>query len=58
MPEKIKVVEKENHLAVHGLFYSRAEAQHHIDNIIPKYIEKSYFIDKALTIDSFEVLGE
>lgn len=54
-PTKIGVVEKDNELAVHGYFCSEASAQKHIDEVIPVYVARSYFMDKTLTKDSFKV---
>lgn len=52
-----KVVEKKNHLAVHGLFTRWVSAQRHIDEVIPEYVAKSYFMDKTLKASDFEVIG-
>lgn len=52
-----KIVEKKNHLAVHGLFDSRERAERHLTEVIPEYIRKGFFMDKTLTADSFEVVG-
>ncbi len=51
-----KIVEKKNHLAVHGLFHSRESAERHLTDVIPEYVAKKYFMDKTLTDDDFEVL--
>jgi len=56
--EKIKLVEKKNHLAVHGLFYSREKAEKHLRETIPEHVRKGYFMDKTLTADDFEVIGD
>lgn len=53
---QIKVVEKQNHLAVHGIFESRESAERHIAETIPVYVAKGYFMDKTLTAESFEVI--
>lgn len=50
------VVEKSNHLAVHGLFTDSTRAQWHIENRIPEYCRKGFFMDKTLTPCSFEVV--
>ena len=52
-----KIVEKNDHNAVHGLFTSRSSAQHHLDKVIPDYVRRGYFQDKTLTKDSFEILN-
>ncbi len=49
------IVEKNNPLAVHGLFDSRERAERHLAVVIPEYVRKSYFMDKSLTADSFEI---
>lgn len=53
---KYKLVEKENHLAVHVLFDSYASAHRHLVMNIPAYCEKGYFMDKSLTPESFEIV--
>ena len=50
------LVEKKNHLAVHALFDYKENAENHLANIIPKYVQRGYFMDKTLTADSFEVI--
>ena len=40
--QKITVVEKNNQLAVHGIFHSVKSAQNHLDNVIPEYCRKNY----------------
>ena len=52
----IKIVEKKNHLAVHGLFDSMGRAKRHLNEIIPEYVRKSYFMDKTLTATDFEII--
>ena len=51
-----KLVEKQNHLAVHGLFESRAMAEKFLAETVPVYVAKSYYMDKTLTAESFEVI--
>jgi hypothetical protein len=51
-----KVVERDNELAVHGLFDSRERADRHLREVIPEYVAKRYFMDKTLTEDSFKVM--
>lgn len=51
-----KIVEKKNHLAVHGLFDSKERAERHLKEVIPVYVAKSYFMDKTLIADSFEII--
>lgn len=53
-----KIVEKNNRLAVHGLFDTEDRAENHLQNVIPEYVAKSYFMDKTLTADDFEILEE
>jgi hypothetical protein len=50
------IVEKNNHLALHGIFDSRERADRHLTVVIPGYVSKSYFMDKTLTSDNFEVI--
>lgn len=52
----IKIVEKKNHLAVHALFDSMERAKNHLENIIPVYVMKGYFMNKTLTKDDFEII--
>lgn len=54
----IKIVEKNNHLAVHGLFHSMARAERHLKVVIPDYCARGFFMDKTLTPDDFEILQE
>jgi hypothetical protein len=55
---KCKIVEKQNHLAVHGLFDTMERAQWHLSVNIPTYCVNGFFMDKTLTPDSFEVIHE
>ena len=50
------LVEKKNHHALHGLFDSRERANKHLAETIPVYVARSYFMDKTLTAESFEVI--
>lgn len=50
------IVEKKNHLAVHGIFDTRDRAEAFTAGIIPLYVARSYFMDKTLRADSFEVI--
>ncbi len=52
----IKIVEKKNHLAVHGIFETRARAERHLAVTIPEYVAKGYFIDKTLRAGDFEII--
>ena len=49
------LVEKKNHLAVHGLFDSFADAQRHLAQVVPTYVAKGYFMDKTLRAEDFEI---
>lgn len=51
-----KVVEKKNHKAVHGIFETYDRADNHLNNVIPDYVARSYFTDKTLTAESFEII--
>lgn len=50
-----KIIEKENPLAVHGLFDSKERAERHLRDVIPEYVRRGYFMDKTLTADSFKI---
>lgn len=54
--ERFALVEKVNHLAVHGLFYTRERAEEFLRLTVPEYCRKSFYMDKTLTPDSFEVI--
>ena len=49
------VIEKNNRLAVHGIFDTLARAQLWIDVAAPEYARKGYFMDKTLNSDSFTI---
>ena len=51
------IVEKKNHLAVHGLFDRLIDAERHLSKVIPVYVAKSYFMDKTLTANDFEIIA-
>lgn len=53
-----KLVEKNNHNALHALFDDRASAERHLRDVIPQYVAKSYFMDKTLTANSFEIIED
>ena len=48
-----KVVEKNDHLAVHAHCSYKVEAERWIKENAPIYCAKGYFMDKTLTPDSF-----
>lgn len=50
------IVEKRDHHAVHGLFDYRETAEKHLRDTIPLYVARSYFMDKTLTTEDFEVV--
>lgn len=52
----VLLVEKKNHLAVHAIFSNTESANKHLAETIPLYVSLSYFMDKTLTADSFEVI--
>lgn len=52
---KYAIVEKDNELVVHGLFDSKERAERHLAIQIPVYVERGFFTDKTLTVDSFKV---
>ena len=49
------VIEKNNRLAVHAICDTLERAQNWIDTKAPEYAKKGYFMDKALTADSFTI---
>ena len=51
-----KIVEKDNPLAVHGLFDRLDRAERHLKEEIPFYCARGYFMDKTLTPESFEIV--
>lgn len=53
---KYKIVERKDHLAVHGLFDTQARAERHLREIIPVYVAKGYYMDKTLRPEDFEVI--
>ena len=53
---KYAIVEKNNHLAVHGYFDSIERANKQLKDVIPEYVRKGYYMDKSLTSESFEVI--
>jgi hypothetical protein len=55
---KIALVEKKNHLAVHGLFDSRDRAERFLRDTIPIYVERGYFMDKTLQPEDFEIVED
>ena len=54
---KYYIVEKTNHLAVHGIFDTQERAAKHLTQTIPMYCANGYFMDKALLPTSFEIMG-
>lgn len=50
------IVEKNNHLNLHGLFDYKESAEKHLSKVIPSHIAKSYFMDKTLTAKDFEIV--
>ena len=50
------IVEKKNHLAVHGVFDTRDRAEAFLAGTIPIHVARGYLMDKTLRADSFEVL--
>ena len=53
---RFKIVEKQNPLAVHGLFDSLDRAEQHLKETIPQYVARGFFMDKTLTATSFEIV--
>lgn len=50
------LTEKENHSAIHGLFDYKETAEKFLKEVVPKYVARSYYMNKALTAGSFEVI--
>ena len=50
------IVEKANHLAVHGIFDTQERATKHLTKTIPMYCANGYFTDKTLLPTSFEIM--
>lgn len=50
------IVEKANHLSVHGVFDTRERAEAFLAGTIPLYVARSYFMDKTLRADSFKII--
>lgn len=55
-PLEWHIVEKKNHNALHGIFDSPDRAINHLENIIPEYVRKGFFMDKTLTKNDFEII--
>ena len=53
---KYVIVEKNNHHAIHAVFDDKDRAEKHLKETIPLYVRKSYFDDKTLTANSFEII--
>jgi len=53
-----KIIEKDNPLAVHGIFDTKDRAINHIEKVIPEYVKRGYFMNKTLTADSFTIKEE
>ena len=49
------IYEKNNPLALHGIFDTLERAEKHLKETIPVYVARSYFMDKTLKADSFEI---
>ena len=50
------IVEKKNHLAVHGIFDTLDRAEAFLAGTIPLYVARGFYMDKTLRADSFEVI--
>lgn len=50
------LVEKKDHLAVHGHFYAYERAKQFLENDIVFYCANGYFVDKTLAPDDFEII--
>lgn len=54
--EKFAIVERNNPLALHGLFYTRERAQYHLDHNVPVYCQRGFYMDKTLTPIDFVIV--
>jgi hypothetical protein len=54
--KQFKLVEKKNHNDVHGIFLSKESGDKFLKETVPVYVSKSYYTDKTLTVDSFEII--
>lgn len=54
---KYYIVEKNNTLAIHGIFNTLENAERHLNNVIPYYCEQRYFMDKTLQPLDFAIIG-
>lgn len=50
------IVEKKNHLHIHGIFHSKERAERFIKDTIPTYCTRGYYVDKTLKPESFEAI--
>lgn len=50
------IVEKKNHLAVHGIFDTLDRADAFLAGAVPLYVARDYCMDKTLCKDSFDVI--
>lgn len=55
-PARFALVEKANHLAIHGIFDTRARADDFLRITVPTYVARGYYTDKTLTAESFEII--
>lgn len=53
---KYKLVQKNDHLAVHALFDSEKSAKRFLLETVPVYIKRGYYMDKTLRPEDFEVI--
>ena len=54
---QFKLIEKKNHLAVHGLFQTRQSAERHLTGNVPEYCKRGFFMDKTLKPESFTIIS-
>ena len=48
--------EKNNPLALHGIFDSRERGEEFLREQVPLYVKWGYYMDKSLTADDFEIV--
>jgi hypothetical protein len=49
------LTEKNNPLAIHGIFGSQARAEWFLENVVPKYCARGFYDNKTLKPDDFTV---
>lgn len=50
------IVEKADHLAVHGMFCNLETAEKFLEIVIPEYVKRGFFMNKNLNAQDFCVI--